>query len=104
MEEIGTKLNSLSISEDSGISVETRNDEANEEKSNIDNIENEANEEDKEEGIKVVAQKGVSITRALIMFGFESWSALEPGNLKSVILIFNYIFLNLYHIANISKS
>ena len=80
MEEIGTKLNSLSISEDSGISAEAGNGEANEGKTNIDNIDNEANEEDKEEGIKVVAQKGVSITRALIMFGFESWSALEPGD------------------------
>ena len=79
MEEIGTKLNSLSISEDSGISV-AGNEEANEGRSNVDDKENEANEEDKEEGIKVVAQKGVSITRALIMFGFESWSALEPGN------------------------
>ena len=80
MEEIGTKLNSLSISEDSGISLEAGKKEGNEVQSNENNIENEANEEDKEEGIKVVAQKGVSITRALIMFGFESWSALEPGN------------------------
>ena len=40
---------------------------------------NNENENDKEEAVKVVAQKGVSITRALIMFGFESWSALEPG-------------------------
>ena len=80
MEEIETNLNSLNIAEDFGISAEAGNGEANERKSNIDNTENEANEEEKEEGIKVVAQKGVSITRALIMFGFESWSALEPGN------------------------
>ena len=96
MEELGTKLNSLSISEDSGISVETRNEEANEEKSNMNDIENEANEEDKEEGIKVVAQKGVSITRALIMFGFESWSALEPGNWKSFIIDFISVFFHIF--------
>ena len=32
---------------------------------------------------KAEAKKGISITRALITFGFESWIALEPGTYKN---------------------
>ena len=31
------------------------------------------------------AKKGISITRSLITFGFESWIAFEPGNDKNVL-------------------
>ena len=37
---------------------------------------------------KEVAKKGISITRALISFGYENWIALEPG---SIFYIFSYI-------------
>ena len=91
MEDIERKLRNQGISEDSGICNEGGSEsiscETAEEKTN--NIEAETkdeNEQDNEEVVKVVAQKGVSITRALIMFGFESWSALEPG--KSSISLF----------------
>ena len=30
------------------------------------------------EGIKTISKKGISITRALVLFGYESWTALEP--------------------------
>ena len=30
---------------------------------------------------KEVAKKGISITRALISFGYENWIALEPGSI-----------------------
>ena len=32
---------------------------------------------------KAEAKKGISITRSLITFGFESWIAFEPGNHKN---------------------
>ena len=30
------------------------------------------------EGIKTISKKGISITRALVLFGYESWTASEP--------------------------
>ena len=85
MDEVETKLMNQSISEDNEIPNETGSENVNctttEDKCDeTENTAKEPDEEDKEEVVKVVAQKGVSITRALIMFGFESWSALEPGN------------------------
>ena len=35
---------------------------------------------------KEVAKKGISITRALISFGYENWIALEPGSIFYVFL------------------
>ena len=35
---------------------------------------------------KEVAKKGISITRALISFGYENWIALEPGSIFYVCL------------------
>ena len=35
---------------------------------------------------KEVAKKGISITRALISFGYENWIALEPGSIFYVSL------------------
>ena len=67
-------VDKLKLSEN--VKCETTEDKCDE----TENTVKEPDEEDKEEVVKVVAQKGVSITRALIMFGFESWSALEPGN------------------------
>ena len=31
-----------------------------------------------EEEVNMVTKKGLSITRALVLFGYESWTALEP--------------------------
>ena len=39
---------------------------------------------------KEVAKKGISITRALISFGYENWIALEPGSIL-------YVFLQYCH-------
>lgn len=38
---------------------------------------------------KEVAKKGISITRALISFGYENWIALEPGSIF-------YVFCTIY--------
>ena len=46
-------------------------------------------EEVNNEDVMTVSKKGISITRALILFGYESWTALEPGLLTSL-----YFFLN----------
>ena len=35
------------------------------------------NEVDNEE-VEKVSKKGISITRSLVLFGYESWTALEP--------------------------
>ena len=43
------------------------------------NIEHSTKEESiPNEGIKTISKKGISITRALVLFGYESWTALEP--------------------------
>ena len=103
MDELETKLSNQIISEDTGISTQTGSESVNFETtednaSETESTTKEATEDDKEERTVKVAQKGVSITRALIMFGFESWSALEPGNccnslFFSLIIYTEYIFL-----------
>ena len=37
------------------------------------------------------SKKGISITRALILFGYESWLELEPGKLKFILVIDNHV-------------
>ena len=49
----------------------------------IDTTENSPRTSEKEENAETVqerkSKRGISITRALVLFGYDSWVALEPG-------------------------
>ena len=47
---------------------------------------------------KEVAKKGISITRALISFGYENWIALEPGSILFVFLQYCHGKISLHKI------
>jgi len=46
-------------------------------------IENPDGNEVKNDDVISVSKKGISITRSLVLFGYESWAALEPCKFKS---------------------
>ena len=50
-----------------------------EEEKNPAETEKQDDEEGNTEGAKVVSKKGISLTRSLVLFGYESWNELEPG-------------------------
>ena len=60
-----------------------------EEEKNDTEIEKQDDEEGTIEGAKVVSKKGISLTRSLVLFGYESWNELEPGK-----FIFSYFPCN----------
>ena len=81
MDKISQKL--LKLSEEPAITNEatslTSMTTVAEEEQNDTEIEKQDDEEGNSEGAKVVSKKGISLTRSLVLFGFESWNELEPG-------------------------
>ena len=47
-------------------------------------------EEEQQENTKERTKKSMSITRALILFGYESWIALEPGTAKILVAYISF--------------
>lgn len=70
-------IQSVTRSEDEG---EVRNDPGNCKAENATEIVEEKKEDELRAKRKAEAKKGISITRALLKFGFHSWIELEPGN------------------------
>ena len=65
----------INVSSDTPEDVSTKDDADKEDETKVEETE----EEKAFAKRRAEAKKGISITRALITFGFENWIALEPG-------------------------